>query len=243
MTCLNDIQIQALADGEGNSEMTRHASGCAACAGRLRERERTMAAIRQAIDVPVRVPARLAQRVDQDFRLKAKPRNTKRGGHGIPGRRRWSHRARACSTLAASHSASWLPPSGGRKEPLDLQRPPAVAAATLVVLVPSDGNGETVVITVWPSHEVFDAWIATPDRDRLTASDTHQSVDYHPVTRYEEQVDGTYKIRQAIDYKGPGRFRFASYTAGGQMLTSIAQDPIRKRRWRSRPRGSRTAST
>ena len=42
-----------------------------------------------------------------------------------------------------------------------------------------------MVITAWPSHEVFDAWIATPDRDRLTASDTHRSVDYHPITRYD----------------------------------------------------------
>jgi heme-degrading monooxygenase HmoA len=54
-----------------------------------------------------------------------------------------------------------------------------------LVLEPSDGEGETVVVTAWPSHEVFDAWIATPDRDRLTASDTHQSVRYHPITRYE----------------------------------------------------------
>jgi hypothetical protein len=41
------------------------------------------------------------------------------------------------------------------------------------------------VLTLWPSHEVFDAWIATPERDALTASDVHQSVDYHPITRYE----------------------------------------------------------
>jgi heme-degrading monooxygenase HmoA len=54
-----------------------------------------------------------------------------------------------------------------------------------LVLEPSDGEGETVVVTAWPSHEVFDAWIATPDRDRLTASDTHQSVRYRPITRYE----------------------------------------------------------
>ncbi|HET6849347.1 MAG TPA: antibiotic biosynthesis monooxygenase [Gaiellales bacterium] len=54
-----------------------------------------------------------------------------------------------------------------------------------LVLEPSDNGGETVVITVWPSHEVFDAWIATPDRDRLTASDVHRSVDYRPITRYD----------------------------------------------------------
>lgn len=53
------------------------------------------------------------------------------------------------------------------------------------VLEPTAGDGDTVVVTVWPSHEVFDAWIATPERDRLTASEVHQAVDYHPITRYE----------------------------------------------------------
>jgi len=53
------------------------------------------------------------------------------------------------------------------------------------VLEPTSDDGDTVVVTVWPSHDVFDAWIATPDRDRLTASDVHSSVDYHPITRYE----------------------------------------------------------
>ncbi|HMC69743.1 MAG TPA: hypothetical protein VKJ07_11365, partial [Mycobacteriales bacterium] len=51
------------------------------------------------------------------------------------------------------------------------------------VLEPDEG--ETVVVTVWPSHEVFDAWIATPERDALTASDVHQSVEYRPITRYD----------------------------------------------------------
>ena len=54
-----------------------------------------------------------------------------------------------------------------------------------LVLEPSGGHGETVVITAWPSHEVFDAWIATPDRDRLTASEVHRAVDYRPITRYD----------------------------------------------------------
>jgi heme-degrading monooxygenase HmoA len=49
---------------------------------------------------------------------------------------------------------------------------------------------ELVVITVWPSHEVFDAWIATPHRDALTASDVHQAVIYRPITRYD--VPGGY---------------------------------------------------
>jgi heme-degrading monooxygenase HmoA len=53
------------------------------------------------------------------------------------------------------------------------------------VLEPSAGEGDTVVVTVWPSHEVFDAWIATPERDALTASDVHRAVDYRPITRYD----------------------------------------------------------
>jgi heme-degrading monooxygenase HmoA len=52
------------------------------------------------------------------------------------------------------------------------------------------GEVEFVVITMWPSHEVFDAWIATPYRDALTASDVHQAVSYRPITRYE--VTGGY---------------------------------------------------
>src|SRR5436309_16022202 len=53
------------------------------------------------------------------------------------------------------------------------------------VLEPSGGEVDTVVVTVWPSHEVFDAWIATPERDALTASDVHNAVEYRPITRYD----------------------------------------------------------
>jgi heme-degrading monooxygenase HmoA len=59
-----------------------------------------------------------------------------------------------------------------------------------LVCDPTLPGGETVVITVWPSHEVFDAWIATPHRDALTASEVHQAVSYRPITRYE--VSGGY---------------------------------------------------
>jgi heme-degrading monooxygenase HmoA len=54
-----------------------------------------------------------------------------------------------------------------------------------LVLEPTEGDGDTVVITIWPDHATFDAWIATPERDALTASDVHQAVDYRPITRYE----------------------------------------------------------
>src|SRR6266498_3551325 len=48
----------------------------------------------------------------------------------------------------------------------------------------TDGVLEAVVVTAWASHDAFDAWINTPDRDRLTASPVHQSVTFGPITRY-----------------------------------------------------------
>jgi heme-degrading monooxygenase HmoA len=53
------------------------------------------------------------------------------------------------------------------------------------VLEPVSGDGDTVVVTVWPSHEVFDAWTATPERDALTASEVHRAVEYRPIVRYD----------------------------------------------------------
>jgi heme-degrading monooxygenase HmoA len=70
-----------------------------------------------------------------------------------------------------------------------------------LVLEPSEGQGDTVVITAWPSHEVFDAWIATPERDRLTASDVHQAVDYRPITRYD--VAGGYLNIEGLGKEQP----------------------------------------
>ena len=70
-----------------------------------------------------------------------------------------------------------------------------------LVCEPADGTGETVVMTIWPSHEVFDAWIATPHRDALTASEVHQAVTYRPITRYE--VPGGYLNLPALTAHDP----------------------------------------
>ena len=72
--------------------------------------------------------------------------------------------------------------------------------AELVLRTARRGDGDTVVITVWPDHDIFDAWIATPERDALTASDVHQAVDYRPITRYD--VVGGYLDLPAL---APGR--------------------------------------
>ena len=70
-----------------------------------------------------------------------------------------------------------------------------------LVCEPAIPGGDTVVITIWPSHEVFDAWIATPHRDALSASEVHQAVSYRPITRYE--VTGGYLNLPGLTVHGP----------------------------------------
>lgn len=68
MTCLNDIQIQALADGEADGAAAAHTAGCARCGARVQERRLLMSAIERSIDVPVPVPMSTARRVDDSLR-------------------------------------------------------------------------------------------------------------------------------------------------------------------------------
>jgi heme-degrading monooxygenase HmoA len=70
-----------------------------------------------------------------------------------------------------------------------------------LVCEPADGTGDTVVITAWPSHDVFDAWIATPHRDALTASEVHRAVSYRPITPYD--VPGGYLNRPCLTVHDP----------------------------------------
>src|SRR6266542_3155231 len=74
----------------------------------------------------------------------------------------------------------------------------------------TDGVLEAVVITGWASHDAFDAWITTPDRDRLTASPVHQAVTFGPITRYDTtggylNLDGLRAIPGTLDAVGDTR--------------------------------------
>lgn len=74
-------------------------------------------------------------------------------------------------------------------------------------LRPADPDPNTdeqlIVVTAWASHEAFDSWIDTPERDRLTASDVHGSVRYGPITRYDVaggylNVDGLSAVTDSV---------------------------------------------
>jgi len=52
-------------------------------------------------------------------------------------------------------------------------------------ITPIVDDEELTVVTAWPDHDTFDAWIDTPDRDRLTASAVHAVIEYRPITRFD----------------------------------------------------------
>ncbi len=200
MTCLNDSLIQALADGEPLPEAAQHAAGCARCADRVRARGLLMAAVERELAVPAAVPPSLARSVEGSFR------------HGGGTRLRESRGFRL--------NTSWL--YSGL----------AVAAATVIG-----------VLFITPAIRTPDATVSASEILAKSASQLSAAVtsgvevleyelvlDGVPKEMLPDQVDGTYTVWQAIDHNVPGRFRFASYAQSGQMITSIAEDPLKQRR-------------
>ncbi|HVD93509.1 MAG TPA: hypothetical protein VNC21_14540 [Vicinamibacterales bacterium] len=254
MTCLNDIQIQALADGESTSEAARHAAECAACGARLRERERTMTAIRHAIDVPVAVPAHLARKIGDDFRLKAEATGSVETAAsveatrpiGSPSLRADGVRSGSGATRLRSDAGALRTRSGGFRVPTRsggfrlqaegrarwIYSGVAVAAATIIAVI------FIAPMVKGPEATVSASEILAKSASQLSAAvgsgvemlEYELVLDGVPKEMLPDQVDGVYKVRQAIDHGVPGRFRFASYTPDGRMLSSIAEDPLTKRR-------------
>jgi hypothetical protein len=229
MTCLNDIRIQGLADGEADPQGAAHAAACGRCGERLRDRRALMASIARALDVPAAMPAPLAREVEESLRL---PSTALRPGTAEAAR---SETTRAGATRLRGKRASFggsgfrLQADGARRW---IFSGLAVAAATLVAvlfLVPSIRRSDATV----SASEIL---ARSASQLSKTAASGVEILDYElvldgvPKEVLPDQVDGTYIVRQAIDRSVPGRFRFASYTQDGRMLTSIAEDPVRKRR-------------
>ena len=201
MNCLNDERIQALADGEGHPAERAHLDGCAACATRLQQRAALMASIASALNPPLPLPAAL--------RLKADATGERDRTEGGATRVR---RVQAASSRRWSYSA-------------------AAIAATLVA-----------VFFIVPAVRRSDATVSASEILARSASQLSAVTHGVEVLEYElvlggvpkemipDQVDGTYRIWQAIDHDVPGRFRFASYAPDGRMFSSIAEDPVARRR-------------
>jgi anti-sigma factor RsiW len=68
VSCLNDVDIQRLADGEGGSELRAHVAECARCAARLEARRRLMTMLAAAASSADEPSPALASRLQQAVR-------------------------------------------------------------------------------------------------------------------------------------------------------------------------------
>ena len=200
MDCLNDERLQALADGEGLPDERTHAASCESCRARLSARVALMRSIEETLSPPGVVPAGFRLREESAL---GSTRLRLASPVGVP--LRW-------------RSRRWIYPI-------------AAVAATLVA-----------VLFIVPAVRKADATVSASEILAKSASQLAAVTRGVEVLEYElvlggvpkemmpDQVDGTYRIWQAIDHDVPGRFRFASFTPDGQMFSSIAEDPIGKRR-------------
>jgi hypothetical protein len=203
MTCLNGSQIQAVADREAAPDLTAHAESCSRCAERVRESRQRASALAASLAEPSIVPPALAARVRAAIQEES---------------------ARGATRLRHAPAASpfWLRAGWSTA---------AVVATAIVAFV-------FVLPVVRGPATVSAAGILAESANRLSQvppsgveiREYELALDGVPRELMREVADGVYRIRQAIDHGKPGRFRFASYTADGRLLTSIAQDPVTRDR-------------
>ena len=202
MTCLDTTQIQAVADGEASADVRQHAAGCQHCAARVRERQAATAAMRDVIAGDTPVPPRLARRVDAAL-----------AGAETSG----ATRLRTGTAAPRRHRAFW---SAGV----------AVAATFIAVLFVAPLIREPATVSASEILAASATRLAQPVTSGVETLEYELVLDGVPRDLMPDQANGTYRVRQVIDHDNRGRFRYTSYTADGQLLSSIAQDPAQGRR-------------
>jgi hypothetical protein len=203
MNCLNDSHIQQVVDREATPEMRAHVEGCGRCAERVRDAHRRASAADAALGEAPAMPPAAAARVRAVI-ADGGARGATRLRHVPAARPFW---------LRAGWSTA------------------AVAAGAIIAFV-------FVIPAVRGPQTVSAAGILAESATRLSQvpasgvelREYELTLDGVPREMMGDQPDGIYRIRQAMDHGTRGRFRFASFTSDGRLLTSIAQDPVTRTR-------------
>lgn len=138
---------------------------------------------------------------------------------------------RMSSALAGSqHGATRLRPAAAPRRHRAFWSASLAAAATLaaIFLVAPMFKGPSTV----SASEILAA-SASRLQSAATGIEVREYeliVDGVPKEMMPDHANGSYRVWQAIDHDVPGRFRFASFDANGQPVSSIAQDPAQGRR-------------
>ena len=209
MSCLSDGQIQSIVDGEageGSDAYRAHLASCARCQLRVRNRESVMQTIADAMRVPEAMPPGMSLRIE---------RALAEGAASGATRLRESRAARRPWSLTGG--VMW---SAG-----------AVAVATIIAVVfvapiirgPATVSAAEILVKSATQ-------LATPIGAGIEMLEYDLVLDGVPREMRPESVDGAYRVRQIIDHDATGRYVVATYGPGGQLLSSVAQDPAARRR-------------
>jgi hypothetical protein len=217
MSCLNDSQIQAVADHEAAQDAVAHAESCRRCGERVVEFARRASRLERVVATPAVMPANLAARVRETIDGRAHIR------HGESSRG-YGGQARGATRLRYEPDARpfWLRAGWSTAAVV------AAAIVAFVFIIPAIRGPETVSA----------AGILAESANRLSQvpqtgvelREYQLALDGIPRELTRDHPDGMYFIRQTIDHGRPGRFRFTSYIADGRLLSSLAQDPVTRNR-------------
>ena len=200
MTCLSNAEIQAVADGEAAASAARHAAACQSCAARVRERERLVASMLGTLARDRGVPDHLKHRIEARLASGHVPGAT-RLRTGVPRPRRRAFWSAAFAAAATLAAVVFVAPL--LKGPATVSASEILAASATRLQAPLRGVEER-------EYELV--------------------LDGVPKQLMPDHANGAYRIFQAIDHDTPGRFRFASFAPDGQPISSIAQEPLERRR-------------
>jgi len=202
MKCLDDAQVQALADGEAADEVRRHAITCVRCGDRVRDRRKLTSDAVGVLSLPAGVPADVSRRIE----------------HALADALRLG--ATRLRTGAPHHT--WRPAAwaGG-----------AAVAATLLgifVVAPMFRGPSTVSASEILARSA--TRLAQPVTSGVELLEYELTLDGIPREMMPDHVDGAYRMKQVIDHDRPGRYFLATYDSNGQLQSSVAQDPALNRR-------------
>jgi hypothetical protein len=196
MSCLDDGQVQAAADGEAAADALQHAASCPRCAERILAARDATNTLLEAIRPAAGMPDRVAHRIGAALR----PHQTAGATRlrvGVDRQRRWRTQLWGGAAVTAATVAVLM------FAPL-LRESDTLSAAEILA------RSQTRLAGAASGVEVLEYQLV---------------VQGAPQELMPDHGNGTYRIWQAIDHDRPGRFRFASFGPDGQPISSIAQDP------------------
>jgi hypothetical protein len=205
MPCLNDTQIQTVADEECGALERAHVAACASCAARVARRRQQIDELKRTAAAPTAMPGVLAERVVAALAA-GTPGATRlrppRGGR--PQARRWIYSGLAVAAVTLLAVMFVIPVLRKRDTTVSAAE---ILARSASQLAAAPASGVEVL--------VYELTLDGAPREMMP--------DY-------AGTNGVYRVRQIIDHAVPGHFLFASYDASGVQLSSVAQDPATRRR-------------